>query len=924
MPVDLAGAVLGWAVGKVGTQGVRWARRKVGGEDVERALRGVVGRATERAVEIAHMEERERLRLTLIEHQATGLDAASVISLRALISSWIEPLTKPVDALNGESYLSYQRIDPDRLVNVLEREIRDVIEADAVRGGPLWPVAERLRHDDQTGRIERISGAIGDLGERFDAVPEEPPPEAPPRQLPHEQPDFTGRVRELAALREQAAAERGTLVISAVSGTPGVGKSALALHAAHQLAGHYPDAQLFASLGGGDAASVDPGDVLGGFLRALGRRRVDIPARAEERAAQYRSLLAGRRALIVLDNATDEAQVRPLLPGSPICLVLVTSRRDLALDGAHTLVLDAMDDVEGGDLFARMVGGDRVAAEPDAAADVVRLCGGLPLAIRIAAARLHRRPQWQIAHLAERLSHERRRLAELRVGDLDVRASFAVSYEDLAPGEAALFRRLGVVPATEFDARLASALAAGGSEDAVLVLEALADAHLIEAAAQGRYRIHDLLRLFARERMEDEEGDDEASRARDTVARWYAEMVPAAVDAGIAGHSDGTGRDARFPDPHAALAWLDAEWEAAVAVAEYAATADDGDVVDNVLALRDHLLLRENFDAVERLSRHIYETAPRHGRAKAATLAAISLGAMARIRGDIEGALDWYDIGTRMAAEAEAHTATVMALANLVRLHRDRGDEAAARQVATRLEPLIEKVRGTGYAAIAANTLAVFQSDPRRTAKWLRRAYDLATEEDHPRQAVEAAYDLGVLAGAMGRREEARRQWAKAVEQARRDNLPTESRIRHKIATRCMEFGWHDEARGHFDAARTLHRQLGDHRLEAVALIELARAHAMERHFEDADRLFDDALALARELGDPRLEGWNLLLQAKCDELRGRPRRAEAHARDAYQLLRTVDEDAAKQAQVLRFRAGEAKQHTRRQAGRKRGGKKGR
>ncbi|MQA85718.1 MAG: hypothetical protein GEV03_14120 [Streptosporangiales bacterium] len=281
MPVDLAGAVLGWAVGQAGTHGVRWAWRKAGGEDQERALRGVVGRAIERAAEIAPMEAREQLRRVLIEHQTTGLDAASVISLRALISAWIEPLTKPIDAPNDESYLSDQGIDPDRLVNVLEREIRDGIEADAIRRGPLSPIAERFRHDDQTGRIERVSARINELGERLEAVAVEPAPTGPPRQLPHEQPDFTGRVRELAALREQAAAERGTLVISAVSGTPGVGKSALALHAAHQLAELYPDAQLFANLRGGDAAPIDPGDVLGGFLRALDPRHADIPVRAE-------------------------------------------------------------------------------------------------------------------------------------------------------------------------------------------------------------------------------------------------------------------------------------------------------------------------------------------------------------------------------------------------------------------------------------------------------------------------------------------------------------------------------------------------------------------------------------------------------------------------------------------------------------------
>lgn len=260
-----------------------------------------------------------------------------------------------------------------------------------------------------------------------------------PAQLPADTADFTGRGAQVESLcgllaAEPAEGRAGAVVISAVAGMGGIGKTALAVHAAHRLRNRYPDGQLFASLQGATSA-LRPVDVLARFLRDLGVPDAGIPAGEEERAARYRTLLADRRMLIVLDDAGDAAQVRPLLPGTAGCGVLITSRSTLpGLPGKALLNLEVLDQSEAGDLFGAIIGADRAAAEPDATSAVLASCAGLPLAVRIIASRLASRPHWSIADLAARLAVEQNRLAELAAGDLAVRASFAVSYDALPVG----------------------------------------------------------------------------------------------------------------------------------------------------------------------------------------------------------------------------------------------------------------------------------------------------------------------------------------------------------------------------------------------------------------------------------------------------------------------------------------------------------
>ncbi|WP_240521509.1 ATP-binding protein [Amycolatopsis vastitatis] len=278
------------------------------------------------------------------------------------------------------------------------------------------------------------------------------------------------------------------------------GKTTLAIHAAHRLAGHYRDAQLFIDLHGHTSgqAPTSPAVALDTLLRALGVAADRIPHEPDARAALWRAELAGRSILVVLDNAADAAQVRPLLPGSPGTLLLITSRRRLVgLDAVHTLSLDVLPEATAAALFSGIVADDRPAAEADAVRDVIALCGHLPLAIRIAAARLRTRPAWTVAHLADRLRQAGRPLAELSAGDRNVAAAFALSYRHLDAAQQRMFRLLGLNPGPDIDVPAAAALAAVAPGEAERLLESLVDDHLLQQPATGRFRFHDLVRQHA-------------------------------------------------------------------------------------------------------------------------------------------------------------------------------------------------------------------------------------------------------------------------------------------------------------------------------------------------------------------------------------------------------------------------------------------
>jgi tetratricopeptide (TPR) repeat protein/DNA-binding XRE family transcriptional regulator len=370
------------------------------------------------------------------------------------------------------------------------------------------------------GRPARAGGEPAPPGGPPPGADGSPAPAVVPRQLPAAAPHFTGRATELAALN----AALQTAVISAIGGTPGVGKTALAVHFGHQSAGLFPDGQLYVNLGGfGPSGSpLAPGQAVRAFLDALGVRPEQVPAGLDEQVGLYRSLLAGRRVLVVLDNAADEQQVRPLLPGSPGCLAVVTSRRQLAglaaAEGAALISLDCLPQAEALQLLAARLGSGRVAAEPGSAGELVAFCGGLPLALSIAAARGAVRPGFSLAELAGGLRQAGNSLDALDAGDpgASMRSVFSWSYQALSEPAARMFRLLGLHPGPEVSVAAAASLAGLGRPAARTLLDELTCASLLTEHRPGRYALHDLLRAYAREQAGalDSEADRRAATRR--------------------------------------------------------------------------------------------------------------------------------------------------------------------------------------------------------------------------------------------------------------------------------------------------------------------------------------------------------------------------------------------------------------------------
>jgi tetratricopeptide (TPR) repeat protein/transcriptional regulator with XRE-family HTH domain len=380
---------------------------------------------------------------------------------------------------------------------------------------------------------ETAAAALRDSARAGRRVGRPAPALAPPRSVA----DFTGRDGELRWLHDLVASgagppgQRREPVVAVVSGPPGLGKTALMLQAASRYADSFPDGVLFLDLRGLDADPPRPADLLLRLLTALGVEEDRVAGDEAARGAQCRALLRERRCLLLLDNAAGEAQVRPLLPGAGPAMTVITSRRSLAgLEAVERLTLPALPRGEAVALLRQIIGERRVAAEPDTVLfGLVRACGGLPLALRIAGNRLLSRPDWTIGYLLRRLADSGERLGELVAGDLQVAAPFMLSYRLLSPSAAGTFRRLSLVPGPDFGPDLAARLAGLGRRETEAALEELAELGLLQPATEGRYRFHDLIRLFARVRLAEEETAQARRRAEDEMVAW---LLRAAVAAG--------------------------------------------------------------------------------------------------------------------------------------------------------------------------------------------------------------------------------------------------------------------------------------------------------------------------------------------------------------------------------------------------------
>nr|WP_240929488.1 AfsR/SARP family transcriptional regulator [Streptomyces coryli] len=515
--------------------------------------------------EAAELEERRLAALELcVDAELTlGRHAELVAELSGLLAA--QPLRERTRA---------------QLMVALHRCGRRAEALTVFRDGRLQLVEELgVEPGEELQRVHRevLAGASGAPPVPGAAMP---PPLIGCTQLPADIGDFTGRRDQLAEVVRRLRAEPAAPRSVVVSGPAGVGKTTLAVHAAHLLRDAYPDGQLFVNLRGCGPAPAEPAAVLGRFLRYLGVQPGAVPEDPEERQELYRAVLARRRVLVVLDNAATESQADELLPGGPGCGVLVTSRRRLALPGARPLDLATLDGREAVAFLSGLVGDDRVTAEPEFAGRLAAHCGHLPLALRIAAARLVVRPHWTVRDLAERMADERHRLDELAHGDLEVRASVRLGHRFLDPAAARAFTLLGLLHTPDFApwpvAALLGTLPSGAEE----VLDRLADARLVEVASrdgagQSRYRCHDLVRLYARERA----GALPAAERREALGRLFAAALwLTRRTAEATGHVDRTafqGTGPTWPMPavlgSGPRAWLDAEWPVLTALVGHAA-----------------------------------------------------------------------------------------------------------------------------------------------------------------------------------------------------------------------------------------------------------------------------------------------------------------------------------------------------------------
>ncbi|GAA2295299.1 NB-ARC domain-containing protein [Streptomyces violaceusniger] len=460
-----------------------------------------------------------------------------------------DALPNPSEALTAAEYvaqlrqlkawsgLSYRELERRA------REAGDVLPystAASMLGRPGMPrealVASFVRACGAGGEVERWLAVRKRLAVRYEPVAGASGGVPVPAELPRDVPAFTGREAELAALRRPSRRPAGAGAVSLISGRAGVGKTALAVRLAHQIADRYPDGHLFLRLGGSGprGTSVPPKDALALLLRALGAAPAAPPESVEQSVAAYRGSLAGRRVLIILDDAGSFAQVRPLLPATPSCRVIVTSRGPLsglaAGDGAHRMSLEAFSDAEAVSSLARAGAAGRLTAEPGAALRVARMCGRLPLALSIAGAFLAGRPGMSVGSLADRLAAERRRAEAAAPADEDsvaVRAVLSLVYRTLPPRGARLFRLLGLHPEPECDAAVAGALLGVRPPEARRLLRALADVRLLTEPVAERYGLHELTRAYASDRAAVDESWEGRSQALCRLYRHTTGGFPA-------------------------------------------------------------------------------------------------------------------------------------------------------------------------------------------------------------------------------------------------------------------------------------------------------------------------------------------------------------------------------------------------------------
>jgi transcriptional regulator with XRE-family HTH domain/tetratricopeptide (TPR) repeat protein len=601
-----------------------------------------------------------------------------------------------------------------------------------------------------------------------------------PAQLPAALPHFAGRAAVLAELDDQLSqltadttAERaGAVAITAICGTAGVGKTALALHWAHKAAASFPDGQLYANLRGFDTSSMpaDPADVLRSFLGALQVHPAQLPAGAEALSALYRSRVADKKMLVVLDNASDVAQVRPLLPASPHSLVIITSRRELtalaASEGARLLSLDVLTETEAQELLTARLGPDRIAREPQAVRDIACLCARLPLALSVVVARAAAQPRLSLASLTSELAEIQTRLDALDAGDptANVRTVISLSYQHLSEPAARMFRLLGLHPGPDITAPAAASLAAITPAAARAALRELARASLIAEHLPGRYAFHDLLRSYAVEQALNSISPTERDSLTVRILDHYLQAAHAARVLLYPGHDTirihhplpGV-RPEDFATQQAALEWLDGEYEVLLKAIELAVEEKMDDYAWRfpVVLWTYYYVCGHWHDGVA--TQHVaVEAARRRGERNGYARAMRGLGGALTQLGEYAEALTWLGQARELFTEIGdqvglARTALMISQAyDYQGLYRDSlraCDEALELASAAPSGPAAP----SDSAAAASSDMRLVRAAALNNSAWCRvHLGDLEQARDRCLEAIELCRSLGYVPGEAG------------------------------------------------------------------------------------------------------------------------------------------------------------------------------
>ena len=677
-------------------------------------------------------------------------------------------------------------------------------------------------------------------------------------QLPPDIEDFTGRddaMRALEGLFETAGHRSTNVVVSSISGRAGVGKTALATRMAHRLRPSFPDGQLYVNLRGAEAKHMESAEVLGELLHELGVARGAIGDKLDERTRQYRDQLANRRILVVLDNAAEAAQVRPLLPESPGSAALITSRAQLGEleEATHEIVLDVLEEDQAIELLAKVVGAERVAAEPEAARMIVELCNHLPLAVRIAGAQLPATGDAPLAVLAERLAGEHGQLSELRIRDLEVRASFALNYKGFEEDERRAFRLLGLLRAPDFSAWVATALLDVELAEAERLIGNLVRAEVLEVARQTpsgqvRYRFHDLLRVFARERMWAEEAEEAQESALRRVLGTYlalagyaAELLePQEAEASSGPPADRlSGVVERIQaDP---ATWFEDERLSLIAAVEHASENDLRELTWGLArALAYFFKLRTHWTAWEH-TQQLALRAARRAQDRWATANAL------RSLGDVSVQLLQFQA-------AIAHFERALSLFHQL---RDRNGEAWTRVGLG--NAYSEQLRFEQALAQFEPGLALFGAlGDRRGLGWAFEGLAVVYRNQGSLEESLACFNQGL---ALFREVQDRRGEAYCLH-----NLGLIHRDRGQFQA---AFDW-------FDQAQPIFRELADRQGETFILVNKGHMLREEGRHDEALRCLDDCLKVFAQTGDRAGEAWTLLHRGLTYQAQGEFERALA------------------------------------------------